>query len=64
MVRQSVRAGAALTGGIEGAELVHDPAEVFVVGDGDHRAGPVTPEHRRDVRQLRPPLNIKFNGHT
>lgn len=44
-------AKAALTGEVEGAEVVHDLA----VSDGDNGVGAVVLRHRSHVRQLWPP---------
>lgn len=48
-------ADAALAGEVEGAEVVHDLAELVPVGDGHHGVGPVVLRHGDHVRQLRPP---------
>ena len=46
--------GTALSRKVEGAEVVHDLAEVVAVGDGDHGAGPIVLRHWYHVGHLRP----------
>jgi len=46
--------GTALSREVEGAEVVHDLAEVVAVGDGDHGAGPIVLRHWYHVGHLRP----------